>query len=311
MNFFIKENRVKVTKKTKDSKKAAKKSPFSCLSCAGGGQAKFDEDEKPTTASPSKKTAAPAESTAAAVATTPAVTNESASSNKKQRTPKTKKPKQPKTSTESSQNKSATESQQQHRPKVTSKSPIRSELPKDAFVDVPTVITLDIQHSPMKNAKQPKAVVDSAKQQSQVTEVAVVVAAVAPVIEPQVISAPKYDENEKLFDASKFISLDTDESSGKELESQPQPTLQELVDKQLEQNEIEFQLENLARESSTPAVVELVSTTTTTTVTQEKPSESPQDDEGPMTPPTTPELKVKSAETKCVYIAIFVFCFTL
>jgi hypothetical protein len=283
------------------------------LSCAGGGQAKFDEDEKPTTASPSKKTA---ESTDAAVAaTTPAATNESASSNKKQRTPKPKKPKQPKTSTESSQNKSATEPQQHHQPKVTSKSPIRSELPKDTFVDVPTVITLDIQHSPMKNAKQPKALVDSTKQQQpQVTEVAVVVAAVAPVIEAQVVSgAPKYDESEKLFDASKFISLDTDESSGKELvESQAQPTLQELVNKQLEQNEIEFQLENLARESSTPAAVEVVTTTTTTTttVTQEKPSESPQDDEGPMTPPTTPELKVKSAETKCVYIVIFVFMYT-
>lgn len=244
----------KLKKNGVKSKKSA--GAFSCLSCAGG-QAKFEDEEKPTA---KKEVVSGVEEARRA--------KEEAKQAKAAR--KQAKKQLAVDSAGKSKSKTVVESR--------AKSPVRIETdlsmlnPPNTFVDVPTVISLDIQGQPSpgvdeSSGKSPKSVKSAAKQ----TDVEITV--VPPEVVVQSAKSEQIDvkvelvdetNSEKLFDASNFISLDTEEQQAVELADKV-----EIVEVNADVEEVKKK-EEADDEKAAPI------------------------DEGPITPPTTPEIKAKS-----------------
>lgn len=236
------------------------------MSCAGGGQAKFDEDEKPTGKKEDKVTAKAASEETAVSAKQTKETRAATKAAKKQEK-LAKKAASPKTAKKQDET-------------VRAKSPIRIETnlsslhPPNTFVDVPTVISLDIQASPLPVAKKDK---DSPAVQQQVVAVETTP---QPVVVKEVIK-PASEETTNEIDTTKFISLDTDEATPADVAA---PVDEVQVEK------VELVSAEVVDEQQTSAPQ-----TTESEVVVVKPLEPQQQlDEGPITPPTTPELKPKS-----------------
>lgn len=251
------------------------------MSCAGGGgKAKFDADEeKPVVAVVAKKETTEPIVAASSTSDKPATTSEETSvvkASKETKAAAKAAKKQAKKQADEAKTKTKTLIE------TRTKSPVRIETDlavltstPDSFVDVPTVISLDIQGSPMPISKKPKEAADATFTTTTKTIITTTSKSepLATDVESPATVIKVADEtvSEKHFDASNFISLDTEE--------QPQTVVDEKA----------VEIETALIETTVVPDV----TDVNPVETEEKANE-PQIDEGPITPPTTPETKTKS-----------------